>query len=66
MTKNTATTENALFSVLPGKQAVQAAGNKTMIIAVTKDNIDDEHICCAIGNDKENKERAQTKKAWLI
>lgn len=36
-----------------------------MIIAVTKDNIDSEHICCAIGNDKENKERAQTKKAWL-
>jgi len=28
-------------------------------------NIDDEHICCAIGNDKENRARAETKKAWL-
>jgi len=36
------------------------------IITVNKKNIDSEHICCAIGNDKENKARAQTKKDWLI
>jgi len=36
-----------------------------MIISITKENIDAEHICCAIGNDKENKARAQTKKDWL-
>jgi ribosomal protein S18 acetylase RimI-like enzyme len=35
------------------------------IITVDKNNIDDEHICCAIGNDKENTKRAQTKKEWL-
>lgn len=32
---------------------------------VTADNIDQEHICCAIGNDKKNRERAETKKEWL-
>ena len=36
-----------------------------MIISIMKENIDDEHICCAIGNDKENKQRAQSKKDWL-
>ncbi len=35
------------------------------ILAITADNIEQEHICCAIGNDKENKARAQTKKEWL-
>jgi len=32
------------------------------IIEVNEKNIENEHICCAIGNDKENKARAQTKK----
>jgi GNAT superfamily N-acetyltransferase len=32
---------------------------------VDPENIDEEHICCAIGNDKTNKERAQLKKDWL-
>ncbi|MCD4811046.1 GNAT family N-acetyltransferase [bacterium] len=35
------------------------------IITIDKENIEQEHICCAIGNDKENKERAQTKKDWM-
>lgn len=35
------------------------------IISINADNIDREHICCAIGNDKENKSRAETKKDWL-
>lgn len=35
------------------------------IITIDKNNIDQEHICCAIGNDKENKKRAQSKKDWL-
>jgi len=35
------------------------------IIEINENNIDSEHICCAIGNDKENKARAQTKKAWM-
>jgi len=35
------------------------------IITINESNIDSEHICCAIGNDKENKARAQTKKEWL-
>ena len=35
------------------------------IIELSEQNIDLEHICCAIGNDKENKARAQTKKDWL-
>jgi len=35
------------------------------IIEINQNNIDSEHICCAIGNDKENKARAQTKKDWL-
>jgi len=35
------------------------------IISITEDNIEQEHICCAIGNDRENKARAQTKKEWM-
>lgn len=35
------------------------------IISIDKNNIDQEHICCAIGNDKANKSRALTKKKWL-
>ena len=35
------------------------------IITINKKNIDSEHICCAIGNDKKNKERAQSKKDWM-
>lgn len=35
------------------------------IIAIDKTNIDHEHICCAIGNDKQNQNRAQTKKDWM-
>lgn len=36
-----------------------------MIISITKENIDSEHICCAIGNDAQNKQRALRKKEWL-
>ncbi len=35
------------------------------IINVDAGNIDKEHICCAIGNDKKNCERAKVKKEWL-
>ncbi len=35
------------------------------IITIDKSNIDNEHICCAIGNDRENAARAETKKNWL-
>ena len=35
------------------------------IITINSQNIDKEHICCAIGNDATNKRRAETKKAWL-
>ncbi len=35
------------------------------IITIDKSNIDQEHICCAIGNDKDNQKRALTKKDWL-
>ncbi len=35
------------------------------LITINASNIDEEHICCAIGNDKANKARAQTKKDWL-
>ena len=35
------------------------------IITIDKNNIDQEHICCAIGNDKQNKSRAQSKKDWM-
>lgn len=35
------------------------------LISIDLTNVDKEHICCAIGNDKENRARAQTKKEWL-
>lgn len=35
------------------------------IINLTHENIDSEHICCAIGNDAINQKRANVKKAWL-
>jgi GNAT superfamily N-acetyltransferase len=35
------------------------------IIRIDEGNIDDEHICCAIGSDKANRARAESKKAWL-
>lgn len=28
-------------------------------------NIEQEHICCAIGNDKRNRARTQVKKDWM-
>lgn len=35
------------------------------LIRIDERNIDQEHICCAIGNDKENRLRAETKKIWM-
>lgn len=35
------------------------------IITIDRENIDTEHICCAIGNDKTNLNRALSKKNWL-
>jgi len=35
------------------------------IITIDQNNINKEHICCAIGNDKINQSRAETKKSWL-
>lgn len=35
------------------------------IIKIDESNIDNEHICCAIGNDKANKIRAVSKKEWM-
>lgn len=35
------------------------------IITIDHSNIQQEHICCAIGNDRENQARAQTKKDWM-
>jgi ribosomal protein S18 acetylase RimI-like enzyme len=35
------------------------------IITLNGENIDSEHICCAIGNDPTNVKRANTKKEWL-
>ncbi len=34
-------------------------------INIDQTNIHDEHICCAIGNDKANKQRAEQKKDWM-
>lgn len=34
-------------------------------IEINETNIDSEHICCAIGNDKRNGARAQLKKDWM-
>ncbi|MCG8571394.1 MAG: YoaP domain-containing protein [Spirochaetes bacterium] len=39
--------------------------NDYQIITINENNIDQEHICCAIGNDKVNQNRANMKKAWL-
>lgn len=36
------------------------------VIDLNPENIRNEHICCAIGEDKENMRRAQVKKEWLI
>jgi len=36
------------------------------LVRVDERNLDTEHICCAIGNDKENSARAAAKKAWLV
>ncbi len=38
---------------------------KFQIITLTEKNIETEHICCALGNDKTNRERAAVKKSWL-
>jgi len=35
------------------------------IITINAANIDNEHICCAIGDDKTNRARAETKKKWM-
>jgi ribosomal protein S18 acetylase RimI-like enzyme len=35
------------------------------IIKIDNTNIDQEHICCAIGNDNKNKSRAESKKDWM-
>lgn len=35
------------------------------IITIDQSNIDQEHICCAIGNDKTNQARAASKKDWI-
>lgn len=34
-------------------------------ITIDRNNIENEHICCAIGNDKQNQSRARTKKEWM-
>jgi ribosomal protein S18 acetylase RimI-like enzyme len=41
------------------------AEQQPAIIDVTPENIDGEHICCAIGNDTTNRQRADQKKAWM-
>jgi ribosomal protein S18 acetylase RimI-like enzyme len=38
---------------------------ETEIITLNPDNIESEHICCAIGNDRTNQNRAAQKKEWL-
>lgn len=35
------------------------------LISIDSTNIDNEHICCAIGNDKQNTDRAKSKKEWM-
>ncbi len=35
------------------------------IITIDENNINQEHICCAIGNDKQSQSRAQSKKEWM-
>lgn len=35
------------------------------LISIDASNLDSEHICCAIGNDRANAARAGTKKEWM-
>ena len=35
------------------------------LIQIDENNIDVEHICCAIGNDNINIEKAKSKKRWM-
>jgi GNAT superfamily N-acetyltransferase len=35
------------------------------LVTITAENIDEEHICCAIGNDARSRRRALEKKEWL-
>lgn len=35
------------------------------IVAVKQDNIEKEHICCALGRDATNQKRAESKKVWM-
>jgi len=35
------------------------------IMNIDHTNIEQEHICCAIGNDKRNRARTQVKKDWM-
>jgi GNAT superfamily N-acetyltransferase len=35
------------------------------LMRVTAANLEEEHVCCAIGDDAENRARAATKKDWL-
>lgn len=35
------------------------------IISIDESNINNEHICCALSNDKKNRKRAETKKNWM-
>ena len=39
--------------------------NTTEIISLNPDNIESEHICCAIGNDNTSQARALQKKEWM-
>lgn len=44
--------------------ALKAKGNIMELIRVTKENLDDEHICCAISNNRDI--QVMTKKKWLF
>lgn len=35
------------------------------LLTIDQANLEDEHICCALGGDPQNRQRAQTKKDWL-
>ena len=39
--------------------------NTNEIISLNPENIENEHICCAIGNDNTSQARALQKKEWL-
>ena len=45
--------------------AVEINTENIALKEVNSNNLTEEHICCAIGNDKTNKARAQQKKEWL-